>query len=402
MIAERGTAPVDIGHQAGEAAEQQIARRAEAARDVAEPCRGRQPDRLGHHVVAVDQRVAQEVAQRHALMDGENIRPRRREAAQRRGERDALGARELPEDIAGVQPGVLDRQLRHLAAAAAVGDPPDHGALVVALELDPAGRQQPRRGAFERGLVEWRQRRGIDPTAAPPGDADAVERQRQGADARIVGGLRRLPRRDFGEARQDRVVDEKAAIDIVNAVALQAHRELQQIGHVQSRVAAASENQVAMEHAGIDRAAREQLGAVAVLRAEHVERDHGRRQLGGGRRNQRQIGVELGELLAALEIDQQIADGSARRAGGHQRRGRATVRGDDRGPRRRKRLLDLEVGEHLVDLRCQGSRGGRRDQSVRFGRRLDCGAVLRRRNDDLALRGTQLIALRRDRRDRRG
>ena len=70
-------------------------------------------------------------------------------------------------------------------------------------------------------------------------------------------------------------------------------------------------------------AAAEQLGAVAVLGAEHVERHERRRELGRRGRDQRQIGVARGKLGAVSEVDDQIADLGARRAGALPRAARA-------------------------------------------------------------------------------
>ena len=61
--------------------QQEIARGVEAAPGIAEPLRGRETDQLGHHVVAVDQRVLDEVTQRRALVhrqDGSSVTWRRR------------------------------------------------------------------------------------------------------------------------------------------------------------------------------------------------------------------------------------------------------------------------------------------------------------------------------------
>ena len=150
QIAESGAAPVDLGHEPGQVAEQEIARHVQAGRGIAEALRGREPDQLGHHVVAVDQHVLHQVAQRHALMHRHDRCAGGRDAAQRRAKRDALRAGKLAEQIAGVQAGVLDRQLGQLAAPSAVGDAPHHGLLVAALERDPARRQRPGGAASKR------------------------------------------------------------------------------------------------------------------------------------------------------------------------------------------------------------------------------------------------------------
>ena len=157
MVAEGGAAPVDLGHEAAEMLHQQGARGLEPGqRLVAQALRRGEADHLGHHVVAVDQHVAQQVAHRRALVDGQEPRRGRRRAALRRVEQDALAARELAEDATGVQPGILDRQRRH-PAAAAIGDLPDHRLVADRLEADAAGRQQRGRRRDEAGLVQRRQ-----------------------------------------------------------------------------------------------------------------------------------------------------------------------------------------------------------------------------------------------------
>ena len=113
------------------------------------------------------------------------------------------------------------------------------------------------------------------------------------------------------------------------------------------------------------RAARQQLGAEAVLGSEHVERGHGGRELGGRGRDQGQIRIELGQYLAGLQIDQQIADRGAGRARRDHRGGGAPV---GRGHRRRRHRglgLALEVAEDLIDRAVRSARDDRR-QAVRL------------------------------------
>ena len=288
-----------------------------------------------------------------------------RDAAQRRAKRDALRAGKLAEQIAGMQAGVLDRQLGQLAASSAVGDTPHHGSLVAALERDAAGRQRPRRRRLEASLVQWRQRRRIDAAAAPPRQVNAVESDRERADARIVGSLRRLGRLDLGKPRQRGIVDQEAAVDLADAAVLEAHRQAEQIGQVEKRIAAAAQDQIAVEHASRQRAPRQQLGAEAVLGSEHVERGHGGRELGGRGRDQGQIRIKLGQYLAGFQIDQQIADRGAGRARRHHRGGGAPVgRGHVR--RRHRRFGHaLEVAEDLIDRAVRSARDDRR-QAVRL------------------------------------
>ena len=268
--------------------------------------------------------------------------------------------RKLAEQVAGVQAGVLDRQLGELAAPAAIGDAPHHGSRVAALERDPARRQRLRRRRLEARLVQRRQRRGIDAAAAPPRQVNAVERDRKRADARIVGSLRRLARLDLGKARQRRIVDQEAAVDLADAAVLQAHREAQQIGQVEKRIAAAAQDQIAVEHAAGQRAPRQQLGAEAVLGPEHVERDHSGRELGGRGGDQGQIRIELGEYLAGLQIDQQIADRGAGRARRDHRGGGAPVGRDHRRRWHRGLGLALEIAQDLVDRAVRSARDDRR------------------------------------------
>ena len=336
---------------------------------VAQACRRGETDHLRHHVVAVDQHVAQQDAHRRALVEREEPRRGRRRAAQRRIEDDAVAARELTEHATGVQARVLDRQRGH-PAAAAIGDLPDHRLVAHDIEADAVGRQQRGRCRHEAGLVQRRQgdRRG---TAAVPRHADPVERDRERADARIVGGLGRLARVDLGQHREGGVVDQEAAVDAKDAEIAKLHRELEQIGEIEGRIARASEDQIAPQDAALDDAVGEQLGTVAMLGAEHVEGDHRGRELGGRGRDQRQVGVELGEHQAGLDVLQHVADLGAGRALGDARRRGAAVRQRDLGrPGGRLLRLDLvdQIGrrERRLGLRL-GNRDARRIEGGRFG-----------------------------------
>jgi hypothetical protein len=246
IVGQHGAPPVDVGHQLRQVADQQGTLRRLAIASL-ELLRRRETDRLGHHVVAVQQRVVQQLAQRRALVDRDQDRVGRRHAALRRADHDVQRERQPAEQIAGVQPRVLDRELARLSPAAAVGDPPDHRPVLAVAELDPAGRQPIGQGRLEARLLERRQGHGHDRTAgAAPGDVHAIERDRQRADARVVGRLRGLVGRDLGRARQRRVVDQEAAMDLPDPGGRQMHGELEQIGHVQRRIAAALENEVAL------------------------------------------------------------------------------------------------------------------------------------------------------------
>lgn len=234
MVAEDRAPPVDVGHQPAEVVDDELARSAEVG-GVAEPLRRRQADRLGHHVVAVEQHVAHQVAQGCALVDRQDAPVRRRRTPPGRAEHDALGERQPAEEVPGVQPRVLDRERGLLATTAAVGDPPHLAA--GALELDPAGRQLRRRRRLEPGPGERRQGRGVEVAAAPPRHVDPVEGEGEGADAGVVGRLRGLGRLDLGEPRQRGVVDQEVALDIADPGRLQPDREPQQVGDVEGGIA---------------------------------------------------------------------------------------------------------------------------------------------------------------------
>ena len=100
------------------------------------------------------------------------------------------------------------------------------------------------------------------------------------------------------------------------------------------------QDQIAPQDAVLDDAVGEQLGAVAMLGAEHVEGDHGGRELGGRGRDQRQVGVELGQHLAGLDVEQHVADLGAGRAFGDPRRRGAAVRQRDLDRRQLLRRLE--------------------------------------------------------------
>ena len=101
-----------------------------------------------------------------------------------------------------------------------------------------------------------------------------------------------------------------------------------------------------------------------MLRAEHVERDHGGRELGRRSGDQRQVRSEGGELLAGLEIDDQMADLGARGAGRDRCLQRLEI-GQDQGRRRHRCgglavLLDPieEIGDRCLDDRRGRGRDG--------------------------------------------
>ena len=113
------------------------------------------------------------------------------------------------------------------------------------------------------------------------------------------------------------------------------------------------------KHAALDPAIDQQLGAEAVFGPEHVEGDHRGGELDGGGRDQRQVGIELGQLLAARQVDQQVADRGAGRARGHHGRRGAPVGQGDRCRGQHRLELALDVVEDLLD---GGLRGARRDR----------------------------------------
>ncbi len=233
-------------------------------------------------------------------------RPRRHRchAPLRRRQLDPLGTRQPMEHLAGMQARIEDRPglrrgpLGLLALAAAITDLEDR---VVQLGERKLGRGR---------------------------------RDLESADALVVAGIGRLVGVDRGRPWKCGIVDQKAALDLGHAGRPQAHCQAQEIGQIERRIAAPLEHQIALQPTMVELGRAQQLGAVAMVRAQQVERDQRGDQLGGRSRDQRQIGIELGTGLAIGQVEHQIADLGAgpvprrRRAGC--RRGRRQL-----GPERR-------------------------------------------------------------------
>ena len=137
----------------------------------------------------------------------------------------------------------------------------------------------------------------------------------------------------------------------------------------------------------LDDAVGEQLGAVAMLGTEHVERDDGGRELGGGGRDQRQVGVELGEHLAGLDVQQHVADlGAGRTLGDPGGRGAAVGQRDlDRAGSRLRARLRLATSQPLPEGSGCRLASGTGVAAVSSGGRLRWSGRARRRRRAAAL-----------------
>ncbi len=150
---------------------------------------------------------------------------------------------------------------------------------------------------------------------------DPVEIQVQPGDRRIVAQMVGLARVDFGHIGQRVVPDLEAARDLAQAERGKLVEQRVDIVGAERRIAAARENQVALQPALAQRPGRQEPGAEPVGRAEMVERIGGGDRLAGARGHHPLIGPVTGQDLAADRVAQLVGHLAAQPEAGDQRIG---------------------------------------------------------------------------------
>ena len=217
-VGQDGAPPVDLGHQTGEVADQR-ARRGVGAIDPVEPLRGRR-GRSSRPSCCCCRAACRGPAGATARSRGPRSGSRRAAPRRARGGPSTMSSASASrrKTWPACSPGSLTGsslacRRRPRSATRQTTVPPRRLS-----SSTPPGGSCVGRGRLEARLVERRQGDGLDRVAvAAPGDAHAIERHRQRADAGIVGRLRRLVGRDLRPARQGRVVDQEAAVDLADA-----------------------------------------------------------------------------------------------------------------------------------------------------------------------------------------
>ncbi len=82
----------------------------------------------------------------------------------------------------------------------------------------------------------------------------------------------------------------------------------EKVGDLEVGIAAATQHDIAFQHAGMDRARHEKLGREAMVRPQHLERRLGHQELGGRCGGQRLVGRSGGQHDTGAGVDQQDAD----------------------------------------------------------------------------------------------
>ena len=230
---------------------------------------------LRRQVGRVLQHVTQHFGQRFACAGGNRCGGGQCGDDLRRLEHDPVGAEHGLEDLARVELGLADGQparsalaergLRHGPVVAPVGVGIGEKRRVAVDDAHPGHADL---GAELLGPCIH----GDAPAAALafPLEMHAVEVEREAGDRRVVAYVGGLEFVDDGLEMQRPAPDEELALHLSQAAVLHHAGEVGHVVGLQRRVAAASEDQVAVQHAVLDGPGRQHAGFEPMLRPQHI------------------------------------------------------------------------------------------------------------------------------------
>ena len=370
--------------------------------------RGRQADQLGRQVVAVVEHLLDHGGEGRALHATDLARARRDRAGLGGGQRDARAAGHDAEQLRrhhrrrglhGQEHATARRQRRRQQPAGARRAGEDEREAWVRWTVERGGAD---RGDRQLAAGGRRQDRGVDALwilrVPPPAQLDAVEVHRERADRGVVRSGRQLLRVDLRRAREERVVDQECALDARDPRAGEAlDQRAERIG-VELRIAAAAQDEIALEHAVVDGPGGVEGGGEAEPGAQRVERGQRGRDLLGRRGDERRVAAVLQEYAPARRVEQHDAEivgleaVARRQRGGVDRRG-VLGAGERRDEEERERQDDARPHGSAVSLRKVDVGAAADERQIEVGPDAGLGAAhvgdrvhaVHRRGDDAAV-----------------
>ena len=274
----------------------------------------------------------------------------------RRRQADAMRPGDHLGDLAGIEVGPAHRQpARAAVAQRRRGDgpfvDPVGGRIGVGRHVavhDRHARHGHRRPERVGARIHAHLPAGVGPL---PLEMDPVEIEVGARDRRVVAdmvGLARVDRPDIGQRAGK---DPEGAGHPGHALVLEPRDHRRERVGIEHRIARAGEHQIALDHPVDHRAGGDELGAVAEIVAQRLERVERGDDLGHRSRRQREIGVAGFEQMAGAAVDHDEADLAAETGLGQQvfddrgaeRGGRARFRG--RTHRLERGLTNGDPGE---------------------------------------------------------
>ena len=285
-----------------------------AQRFAGKPAGRRVADDLGGNIVAVFQKVAHKTDQRSRAVARDLNGAGRPHPALRVGHRNAMFPGKFLKHMGGDQSGTLDRHPHGAAAPDRRHDQPARRRAVAvpdhAVARPGSGRRDPAGYHVDGHNHPVGLRIDPDPqaTVGPgPTQAQPVEIQRQRADSPVIADIVVMGGADLPGLGKQAVVIEETAAHPLDILRFQRPDHRQKVLGVQFRVAAADQNQVAVQDAALHGPGPVQARDRPMLRSQDAQRHDRRRRLDGGGRGKASVRVPRRQERPCRGVDGDIS-----------------------------------------------------------------------------------------------